>query len=134
MKRLMVLLAMMAAITMFSGCATNQPTAKMDSDDMQMVAKGPFTLDKKGKLDLSGSGFPPHSNVVLIFNSNDGIKSDLSDALKPLPKANANGDWSTSWSYGRMVSKKIIKAGAYTIDIVDEDYNKISSVIVTFAQ
>lgn len=134
MKRFMALIVFLMVATLVVGCAGVSTQPEMDKKEITVSTAGPFTLDKKGKLDFSGSGFAPGTDIVLIFNSSDGIKSDLSDALKPAPKADANGSWATTWSYGRMVKKKIIKAGSYTVDIVNEDYDKISSVVVTFAK
>lgn len=135
MKRILTALALLMVTTLVVGCASvTPPPADMSQKTLQISTAGPFTLDKKGKLDISGKGFAPDTNIVLIFNAGDGVKSDLSDALKPEPKTDASGSWATTWSYGRMVSKKIIKAGSYTIDIVNEDYEKLSSVLVTFAK
>lgn len=134
MKRFMALIVFLMVATFVVGCAGVTTKAEMDKTSITISTAGPFTLDKKGKLDFGGNGFTPGTDIVLIFNSSDGVKSDLSDALKPAPKADATGAWATTWSYGRMVKKKIIKEGSYTIDIVNEDYDKLSSVIVTFAK
>lgn len=134
MKRLLAAIVFLMVVTLVAGCASVTPKAKMEKPSISVSTAGPFTLDKKGKLDFSGKGFAPGTDIVLIFNSSDGIKSDLSDALKPAPKADATGAWATTWSYGRMVKKKIIKAGSYTVDIVNEDYDKLSSVVVSFAK
>ncbi len=134
MKRFLTAIVFLIVGTLVVGCASVTPKAEMEKSTMTVSAAGPFTLDNKGKLDFSGKGFVPGTNIVLIFNSSDGVKSDLSDALKPAPEVDASGAWATTWSYGRMVKKKIIKAGSYTIDIVNEDYDPLASVVVTFAQ
>jgi len=43
-----------------------------------------------------------------------------------------DGTWSTTWSAGRFVSKKLIKKGAYTIQATDADYNPITMAPVNF--
>ncbi len=134
MKRLLAAIVFLVVGMLVVGCAGVTTNAEMDKTSITISTAGPFTLDKKGKLDFSGNGFAPGTDIVLVFNSSDGVKSDLSDALKPAPKADAKGAWSTTWSYGRMVKKKIIKEGSYTVDIVNEDYDKLSSVVVTFAK
>lgn len=134
MKRLLAAIVFLVVGMLVVGCASVTPKAEMDTPSISVSTAGPFTLDKKGKLDFSGNGFTPGTNIVLIFNSSDGVKSDLSDALKPAPVVGADGRWKTTWSYGRMVKKKIIKAGSYNVDIVNEDYDKLSSVVVSFAK
>lgn len=134
MKRILTALALLVVATLVVGCASVTPSANMEKTTLQVSTAGPFTLDKKGEINITGKGFAPGINISLVLNTGDGVLSDLSDALEPEPKTDSTGNWATTWSYGRMVSKKIITAGSYTIDIVNEDYEKLSSVIVTFAK
>ncbi len=125
MKRFLAAVILLAVATLFTACAGMSykvSTAK--------TAK----LDNKGSIEISGTDFKPGTNIVLIFNSADGIKSDLSGSLKPAPVVDAAGNWKTVWSYGRMVKKKIIKAGSYTIDVVNDDYETLTSTTVTFVK
>ncbi|PID43437.1 MAG: hypothetical protein CSB48_05055 [Proteobacteria bacterium] len=138
MRPVNTLTAFLIATTLLVGCAGSN-TAMVANDAMaaddtavSVTAPGLAPLDKKGKLDLSGQGFVPGTRIVLIFNSSDGIKSDLTGSLKPSPVVDAYGNWSTTWSYGRLVKKKIIKAGSYKIDIVNEDYDRLASTRVSF--
>ncbi len=130
MKRFLAVILTLAVATLFVGCANLGAKAK---PNYEVSVAGPAKLDKKGHIEISGKGFSPQSNIVLLLNAG-GIKSDIGDALKPTPVADADGAWKTTWSYGRMVKKKIIKAGSYNIDVVNEDYEKMTSVSISFAK
>ncbi len=132
MKRFLAATILLAVATLFSGCAGMSSNAEMMNYKVSVT--GPAKLDKKGSIEISGSDFKPGANIVLILNSADGIKSDLSGSLKPAPVADANGNWKTTWGYGRMVKKKIIKAGSYKIDVMNEDYEALTSTSITFAK
>ena len=132
MKRFLAAIVLLAVATLFTGCAGMN--SKTETTDYKVSVAGPAKLDKKGSIEISGSDFKPGANIVLIFNSADGIKSDLSGSLKPAPVADADGNWKTTWGYGRMVKKKIIKAGSYKIDVVNDDYEVLTSTSVTFAK
>lgn len=130
MKRLLAAVLFLAVASLFVGCTGFGTKAK---SNYEVSVAGPAKLDKKGSIEISGKGFAPNSTIVLLLNAGD-IKSDIGDALKPAPVADAAGAWKTTWSYGRMVKKKIITAGAYNIDVANEDYEKMASVSVSFAK
>ena len=132
MKRFLAAIILIAVATLFSGCTGMSSEAETMNYKASVAA--PAKLDKKGSIEISGTSFKPGANIVLIFNSSDGIKSDLSGSLKPAPVADANGNWTTTWGYGRMVKKKIIKAGSYKIDVVNDDYETLTSVSVFFVK
>lgn len=129
MRRFLAAIVLLAVAVFFTGCAGMGSTK-----DYKVSASGAAKLDKKGSIEIGGTGFEPGTDIVLIFNSADGIKSDLNGSLKPAPVVDATGNWKTVWSYGRMVKKKIIKAGSYEIDVVNDDYETLTSTMVTFAE
>lgn len=43
----------------------------------------------------------------------DGVQSDIGYAVTPAPVADAKGNWTTTWSYGRFVKKKLVAEGDY---------------------
>ena len=51
------------------------------ADSVSLTAASPATLDKKGKLELNGSGFTPNTEVTLVFVTDDGVESDIGYAL-----------------------------------------------------
>ena len=132
MKRFLAMIVFLLVGTLVAGCSSY--TNWMNTSNLEVSVAGPAKLDQNGAIQINGTGFHAGDNIVLLFNSADGIKSDLSGSIKPEPVADANGNWTTKWSYGRMVKKKIIKEGSYTIDVVNEDYEKLASVSVTFVK
>jgi len=132
MKRFLAILIFLMAGTLVVGCAGMK--SKVETATYKVSVAGPAKLDKKGTIEISGTGFQPGSDIVLLFNSADGIKSDLSGSLKPAPVADATGAWKTTWAYGRMVKKKIIKGGSYTINVADQDYQKLTNTTVDFVK
>ena len=89
-------------------------------------------LDKKGKVTIMGSGFEAGQKVRIIVTTIDGLNSDITHYCKPAPVADDTGKWSTVWSYGRLVKKKLIKAGSYTCIVTDEKYKNIATAELKF--
>jgi hypothetical protein len=81
---------------------------------------------------IMGMNFKPGQTVRLLFTNSDGVQSDIGYALKPEPKANNIGTFSTTWACARYVQRKIVKGGAYKISVTDEDYNPIAHTVVYF--
>lgn len=98
----------------------------------EMMIEGKARLDPKGTVGIRGTHFPPQKEVALLFTTADGVQSDIGYALDPAPKAGKNGMWTTTWSYGRFVKKKLVKDGTYRLTAVDEDYNVICETMVAF--
>jgi len=89
-------------------------------------------LAKDTKVKLKGTGFKPGDAVMILFTDPDGVPLDIGWALKPEPKADANGEWATTWNAKRYMEKKLIKEGEYTIAVTDADYNELDSETVKF--
>lgn len=98
----------------------------------QIAAGIKAKLDKSGSVNLSGSNFPEGKEVCLLLTTEDGVQSNIGYALNPQPVADKGGSWSSTWSYGRFVKKKLVKEGRYEIVAVDEDYNTIAQETITF--
>ena len=92
----------------------------------------PVKMSKKAKVGINGSGFKPGQEVYLVFTDKNGIESDIGYALKPAPKADAEGKWSTTWSCGRFIARKLVKAGDYKLTVTDTEYNPLTETTVTF--
>jgi len=97
-----------------------------------MVATPNVKMGSKAKITIMGTGFKPGQEVSLLFTDVNGVQSDIGYALKPKPKANKIGAWVTTWSCGRYIKKKLIKAGAYAIIVADSDYNSLAHTPVAF--
>lgn len=111
-----------------SGCAMNA------AQKASITSAGTAPLDKKGSIELSGSGFAPNSDVTLLFTTKDGVESDIGYALKPAPRADDKGNWSTTWSYGRFVKKKLVDAGEYSLVATDDDFSPVTNTSITFTK
>jgi hypothetical protein len=101
-----------------------RPTVVVDTSKVKM--------SKKAKVVITGTDFKSGQEVNLLFTAADGVKSDIGYALKPKPVANHTGAWTTTWSCGRYIKKKLIKEGTYTITVTDTEYNPIADASVEF--
>jgi len=91
-------------------------------------------MSKKSEVVIMGTGFKPGQEINVLFVSPDGLQSDIGYALKPTPKADKTGSWTTTWAAGRYVDRKLIdpKGGAYKIIVTDSEYNPIAHSTVFF--
>ena len=131
MKKLLVGLTVMTLIAGLVGCATTG-TGGSKSEAQLMVVTPEVALSKKATVDLKGEKFMPNQEVALLFIDVDGVMSDINFAVDPQPVADEAGSWATTWNCGRFVSKKLIKAGTYTIKAADVDYNVLAEATITF--
>jgi hypothetical protein len=121
-----------------AGCSSmgggTKPTAQ--APPTVMVA-GPIDmkLKKKATTTISGKGFKAGQEVNIIFTAKDGMQSDIGYALKPAPKADSSGAWTTTWQVGDFIARKMVKAGeSYPIKVTDSEYNSLAQAVVTFAK
>ena len=143
-KTLIQLLTLSLVISLISlaGCATMKADkgdtgAAMAEDQSALepvvvVATPNVAMDKKASVVLMGTGFQPGSEITILITDADGVLTDIGAEMKPEPKADATGTWGTTWNAGRYISKKLIKKGAYSIQVTDADYNPISMAPVNF--
>jgi len=97
-----------------------------------IVATPMVKMDKKATMSIMGTGFKPGQELNLLITTTDGVQSDIGHALKPSPVVNETGAWTTTWSCGRYIAKKLIKEGAYTITVTDSEYNTLAHTPVAF--
>ena len=129
MKKTMVILT--GVIFLLVGCSTMQ-TGQEGGVKPSVEMAGPVKLDKKAKAVINGKGFTPGQAVYLVFTDKNGIESDIGYALKPEPKADDGGNWSTTWDCGRFVARKLVKEGEFKLTVTDMDYNPLASTMVKF--
>lgn len=89
-------------------------------------------LAKETKIKFKGMGFTPGQKVVILFTDTKGVATDIEFALKPEPKADANGNWETTWDAKRFMDRKLILAGEHNVSAADDDYNVLDSKTITF--
>lgn len=100
----------------------------------ELTVDGTAALVKDGKIQVTGTGFSPDQNIILLFTTQDGVTSDISYALEPTPVADAEGNWATTWSYGRFVKKKLVSAGAFSLKATDDEFNELGATEIAFAE
>ena len=133
-KTFIGLLTLILIIGLF-GCA-NMTGGKSATASGATLAMGTprVPLDGKAEAVIMGKGFQPGQEVFLVITDANGVQSDIEYALKPVPKADAAGAWSTTWSCGRYVKKKLVKEGTFVITAVNTKYEPLASTEVTFFQ
>ena len=98
-----------------------------------LTVSGPEAMDKKATVVINGKGFTPGQDINLLFTAEDGMQSDIGYALKTAPKADQNGNWSTTWECFDFISRKMAKAGSsYKITATDTQYAPLAHAMVTF--
>lgn len=95
---------------------------------------GPVKMSKEAKVTIEGKGFKPGMEVSILLIDKYGTESDIGYALKPAPKADESGTWSTSWSCGRFIAQKLVEAGSHKIIVTDDNYNPLADTSVSFAK
>ena len=131
MKKLLVGMVVMVFFIGLAGCATFDAILGKSAPKL-LVVTPKVELSKKATVDLKGVNFTPDQEVALLFIAVDGVMSDIGFAVDPQPIADEAGTWTTTWKCGRFVSKKLIKAGTYTIKAADVDYNVLAEATVSF--
>jgi hypothetical protein len=129
MKRV---LCFLIAVLMFAGLVGCASMGKGKSAAKLIVDTPEVVMSKKAVVNLSGQGFKAGEEVAILFKAVDGNTSDIGFALDPQPVADDAGVWATTWKCGRFISKKLIKAGTYTLKAADADYNVLAEATVTF--
>ena len=134
MKRFITYLAILILGALVFGCKNVDSGSSMKQSKAEVAIASPVKLDNKGVVEVSGKGFSPNSKVVVLFTTVDGVQSDIGYALKPEPMSDAAGNWKSEWSYGRFVKKKLVTEEKYTISVVDEDFNELTSATIDFVK
>ena len=133
MKKTFVLLLAMAFL--FSGSSFLVPDKIQANENTPSVqVAGPVKMSKKAKVTIRGTGFKPGMEVSILLIDKNGIPSDVGYALKPAPKADESGSWSTTWSCGRFIARKLVKAGSHKITVTDAEYNPLAHTSVSFVK
>lgn len=139
MKKLtggLILIAVILVAVLLVGGTTGivgaNPASKSELSPTVMVATPIVMLDKEAVVVIMGSGFEPEQELCLLFTTMDGVRADVGQYLDPEPVANEIGAWATAWTPGRLITKKVIGVGVYTITVTDGEYNALASAPVAF--
>ena len=121
-----------------AGCSSTGGGAKKGAQGTPTVmVAGPvdMKLKKKATTTISGKGFKPGQEIFILFTAKDGMQSDIGYGLKPAPKADSSGAWTTTWAVGDFIARKMVKGGeTYPVRITDSDYNTLTEASVTFSK
>lgn len=132
MKRfLRIGLVIIFTLPLFGCAGTGKKSGTQDVKPEIMVSEA-LKLHKKGVVLISGQGFSAESEIMLLFTTNDGVQADIGYALDPSPVVSKEGTWSTNWSYGRFVAKKLVNEGDFELIAVDQDFNPLCTFTVQF--
>lgn len=126
MRCIFAVLILVLSLSGFSQAAGNEGSPTL-------TVSGPDSMDKKATVEISGKGFTPGKDINLLFTAQDGMQSDIGYALEPVPKADQNGNWNTTWKCYDFIRRKMVKAGAaYKITATDTQYTPLAHTNVAF--
>lgn len=129
MKRMVCLFTVLVLVLSGSGFAQ----AAGHEGTPTLEVSGPDSMDKKASVLISGKGFNPGQDVSLLFTAEDGMQSDIGYALGDAPKADQNGNWTTTWACYDFIGRKMVKAGgSYKLTATDNQYSALAHTMVTF--
>ena len=110
------------------GCSQADPdtmkasggSAKGMSGAKVMVSPSPVPYQRKVKVTISGSGFAPNQELGLLIPIG-GIPSDISAMVKPTPKTDAKGAFTTVWTLDGEIRRKLLEPTTYTLEVLSAD-------------
>ena len=85
-----------------------------------MVSPSPVPYQRKVKVTISGSGFAPNQELELLIPIG-GIPSDISAMVKPKPKTDAKGAFTTVWILDNEIRSKLLEPTQYTLEVSNTD-------------
>lgn len=95
-------------------------SAKEMSTAKVMVSPSPVPYQRKVKVTISGSGFAPNQELELLIPIG-GIPSDISAMVKPKPKTDAKGAFTTVWILDNEIRGKLLEPTKYTLEVSNTD-------------
>jgi|GEM_PF-588856 hypothetical protein len=121
------------AIIMVLGLGVYANAASGESSSTPIISATPMVkLANDAKITIVGTGFKPGEEIVILYTDPNGVMADVGYALKPEPKVDSNGEWSTTWNCGRYVKKKLIREGVISITVADGEYNILAHDTIAF--
>jgi hypothetical protein len=99
---------------------------------MMMAATPVIKSSEISNVILMGTGFKPGEDIYLHIVTMDGQQADITYALKPTPKADKTGTWSTTWNAKDYVQTKLVTDGAYKITVTDIDLRLMTHTLIFF--
>jgi len=106
---------------------TKAPAVASSSRAKVMVSPSPVPYQRKVKVSISGSGFAPNQELELLIPIG-GVLSDISSIVKPTPKTDAKGTFSTVWILDNEIRGKLMEPTGYTLEIASPDGETLATV------
>jgi len=106
-------------------------STKAMSNAKVMVSPSPVPYERKVKVTISGSGFAPNQDLELLIPIG-GVPSDISAMVKPKPKTDAKGAFSTVWILDNEIRGKLMEPTQYTLEVSNTDGEVLAKVPFVF--
>lgn len=91
-------------------------------------------ISKDAEVVIMGTGFKPGQALGILFTAAGGSVANIGIEVKPEAKADKNGSFACTWKAGTYIRRKLIKGGAFKIEVTDADYNPLAHSVVFFAE
>jgi len=102
-------------------------TKAMMSNAKVMISPSPVPYQRKVKVTISGSGFSPNQELELLIPIG-GVPSDISAMVKPQPKTDARGTFTTVWILDNEIRGKLLEPTKYTLEVSSTDGETLAKV------
>ena len=105
-----------------TGCGQGASGASFKAKTSPKLAVSPLPVpyERKTKVTISGSGFAPNQELELQIPIG-GVPSDISAMVKPTPKTNDQGTFSTHWVLDNEIGAKLLEPTSYTLEVLNTD-------------
>lgn len=112
-----------------SGCAQGGSGAsdRVRSSPKLTVSPSPVPYERKTKVNIAGSGFAPNQELELQIPIG-GVLTDISGMVKPAPKTNDQGAFSTQWILDNEIRGKLMEPTAYTLEVLNSEGKVLAKV------
>jgi len=137
-----LVVAILAASLVVLAVGTNfdivksSPASMSEASPTVMVANPILELSSGTQVVIMGSGFEPGQELRLLvhtLNRGNKMTDEIGWALTEDPLvADELGAWITVFTPGRLISKKIITEGVYSITATDNEYTPLAYTAVAF--
>jgi len=88
--------------------------AKAMSNAKVMISPSPVPYQSKVKVTISGNGFAPNQDLELLIPIGE-VLTDISSLVKPKPKTDGKGAFSTEWVLNNEI--KLMQPKQYTLEV-----------------
>lgn len=106
--------------SLVGGCALggSGDSERLRSSPKLTVSPSPVPYERKTKVNIAGSGFAPNQELELQIPIG-GVLTDISGMVKPAPKTNDQGAFSTQWILDNEIRGKLMEPTAYTLEVLN---------------